>query len=145
MELPSNHRLEQIAADHEAVEEAIERMRGEVRRLSSVAADAHDPGELARLLEGFRALLRDHFAREENEEFLGSAFLLDAEQRQRFDQILLQHRGFLERVDWLIADVAAFRPERAAELAGALESLSTNLRWHDAIETGLFRKLARRG
>lgn len=146
MDLSANPRLEQIAADHVAVNETMERIGAELERLRAAVGESCELGPLTRLLGEFRGLLTDHFRREEHDEFLlGTSFPWDLATRGRVDQLLLQHRHFLSEVDQLVSEAEIARPEHVARLAGEVENLFVNLRWHDAVETGLLHRLAKHG
>lgn len=144
MDRPTSPRLGQIAADHVAVNESMRRIGSELERLRAASADVRELDGLAGLLGEFRQLLTDHFRREEHDEFLlGTSFPWDLATRERVDQLLLQHRHFLAEVDQLVSEVATVSPGRLAVLAGEVENLFVNLRWHDAVETGLLHRLAK--
>jgi hypothetical protein len=141
MEPSRSPRLAQIAADHVAVREAMQRLTSEVERSRSASGQPRFD-ELGRLLLAFRELLREHFAREERDDFFGQGIPWDPQARERIDQLITQHRQFLGRLDRLAQELDGLSLERLDAFAGEMENLFTNVRWHDAVETSLMKRLS---
>lgn len=72
----------------------------------------------------------------------GQGIPWDPQARERIHRIIDQHRQFLGRLDRLVQELERLRLERLDSFAGELESLFSNLRWHDAVETGLLKRLS---
>jgi len=131
---------QQIADDHVAVAEGLRRIEVELARLGPASRSCDERAGLRAELVALHALLREHFAREERDDFLGQGIPWDPGTRAAIDQLVGQHRRFLATLERLLAELD--RPGAAPAPTGELQNLFANLRWHDGVETGLLRKLA---